>query len=95
MVSQILVRWIVIYPVDSATQHLNNRGLRLNFLHKQDIYKRWLSVSLPPPLTGFFPAHFSFHQPLSEHLEQANGQVTVHSQLVYQNLFIHSLFYTV
>ena len=27
LVSLILIRWIVIYPVDSAIQRLNNRGL--------------------------------------------------------------------
>ena len=27
LVSPILIRWIVIYPVDSAIQRLNNRGL--------------------------------------------------------------------
>ena len=27
LVSIILIRWIVIYPVDSAIQRLNNRGL--------------------------------------------------------------------
>ena len=27
LVSQILIRWIVIYPVDSAIRRLNNRGL--------------------------------------------------------------------
>ena len=26
LVSPILIRWIVIYPVDSAIQRLNNRG---------------------------------------------------------------------
>ena len=26
LVSVILIRWIVIYPVDSAIQHLNNQG---------------------------------------------------------------------
>ena len=30
-----LISQIVIYPMDSAIQHLNNRSLRLNFLHKQ------------------------------------------------------------
>ena len=30
LVSLILIRWIVIYPVDSAIQRLNNRGL-LNY----------------------------------------------------------------
>ena len=28
LVSVILIRWIVIYPVDSAIQRLNNRGLK-------------------------------------------------------------------
>ena len=28
MISVILIRWIVIYPVDSAIQRLNNRGLK-------------------------------------------------------------------
>ena len=27
LISGILIRWIVIYPVDSAIQRLNNRGL--------------------------------------------------------------------
>ena len=27
LVSQILIRWILIYPVDSAIRRLNNRGL--------------------------------------------------------------------
>ena len=32
LVSLILIRWIVIYPVDSAIQRLNNRGLLNYFL---------------------------------------------------------------
>ena len=27
LISLILIRWIVIYPVDSAVQRLNNQGL--------------------------------------------------------------------
>ena len=35
LVSQILIRWIVIYPVDSAIQRLNNRGLHSFFIGEQ------------------------------------------------------------
>ena len=35
MVSQILIRWIVIYPVDSAIQRLNNRGQFVTLTHAQ------------------------------------------------------------
>ena len=31
MISVILIRWIVIYPVDSVIQRLNNRGLLFVF----------------------------------------------------------------
>ena len=31
LVSLILICWIVIYPVDSAIQRLNNRGQEFNF----------------------------------------------------------------
>ena len=30
LVSPIVIPWIMIYPVDSAIQHLNNRGLKAN-----------------------------------------------------------------
>ena len=40
LVSLILIRWIVIYPVDSAIQCLNNRGLekieKSQFLEKRN-----------------------------------------------------------
>ena len=29
LVSLVLIRWIVIYPVDSTYQRLNNRGLKI------------------------------------------------------------------
>ena len=35
MVSQILIRWIVIYPVDSAIQRLNNWGQFVTLTHAQ------------------------------------------------------------
>ena len=31
LVSLVLIGWIVIYPVDSAIQRLNNRGREFNF----------------------------------------------------------------
>ena len=36
LVSQILIRWIVIYPVDRAIQRLNNRGLEPKNLRISD-----------------------------------------------------------
>ena len=38
LVSQVLIRWIVTYPVDSAIQRLNNRDL----MEKALIYKQIL-----------------------------------------------------
>ena len=35
MVSQIFIRWIVIYPVDSAIQRLNNRSQFVTLTHAQ------------------------------------------------------------
>ena len=32
LVSQLLIHWIVVYPVDSAIQRVNNRGLALQTL---------------------------------------------------------------
>ena len=52
LVSPILICWIEIYPVDSAIQRLNNRGLN---------HKRWrlgcISLQYRPPINQGFLKH--------------------------------------
>ena len=54
MVSLILIHWIVIYPVDSAIQLLNNWGLdngQILGLVSMDL-KKLSTIYLPHELTG-------------------------------------------
>ena len=64
LVSQILIRWIVIYPVDSAIQRLTNRGLapvvqtldssihRINHYPADKYYGNQLRYPLDSDLSG-------------------------------------------
>ena len=40
LVSLILIRWIVIYPVDNTIQLLNNRGNRLKYRPRSTLLYR-------------------------------------------------------
>ena len=55
MVSLILIRWIVIYPVDSAIQRLNNRALNVIMVIMDRFQTNSLAPCRKPSLLGKRP----------------------------------------